>query len=365
MIRQKHSAASIQVRLTETSPGIAERNKDQQIRNKGQKGNTASLIPYYHAIVRSAPSYLRWVQTIRSPVDYRRDLHLLNRICDRSNRSSKSDIRGHGFHLEGRKVIAFDDGLRAGAFFAISRALDAGWTVLLFVCPAFFDNTDLMYRHKASILVEAAYAQVTVPTVLARVSNMLTERGIAGDGVGRQLLNVTYADRDVLDVAAKILGIDIRVCAQHLRPYLGSEALHALSRRGVLIGSHGMDHAPVSGSDTHVVVDMVNESLDRIARIVPLHARLFSYPFGDAGITQRRIDELIERCTLDYSFGTAGWRPEWNARHVQRLRMETEYGACGILLREVMRKLLRKILGRSVPRRSGRQSDEESCAVRF
>jgi hypothetical protein len=313
---------------------------------------SGSLIPYYHAITGTAPPHLRWVQPLRSPQDYIQDLGLLSRVRHVCCPLQHGSARAERFRLNQEKIVTFDDGLRDGVLNAVGHALDAGWTVVLFVCPSFFGNTDLMYRHRASLLVETANTLWRTSPVLKRVSDMLSERGITGECVARKLLNVPYAQRDVLNTAAKALGVDVGGYARESRPYLGIDELRAFAQRGVQIGSHGLDHAPIAGTDINSAAAMVNDSLERISAIAPVLARLFSYPFGDSGVPQSGIDALIERCGLDYSFGTAGWRPERNPRHVQRLRMESTHAGCGIVFREIGRKVLRRLLGRSIPRRA-------------
>jgi hypothetical protein len=310
------------------------------------------LIPYYHAVAESAPAHLRWVQPSRPPKVYQRDLTLLARIIASRAGARPMNGSGYAFHLNGQRSVTFDDGLRKGLYFAVKHALEAGWKVILFVCPAFVGNSDLMYRHKASLLVSTARARSLTSSDCARASAMLSERGIAGRDVAQQLLNVPYRLRDALDRAADVLGVDVPSYARRVRPYLGIDELRYLAKRGVFLGSHGLDHAPVTGMDVNAMAEIVNDSLERIGAIAPLRARLFSYPFGDAGVPQSFLHALIEGCGLDYSFGTAGWRPERHPRHVQRLRMETPNCASGILLRELTRKLLRRLLGRSAVRRN-------------
>ncbi len=246
--------------------------------------------------------------------------------------------------------ITFDDGLREGFSQVAGQLAAHNLGAILFVCPAFLRNDDLMYRHKASLLVEIMRGPDIAASTKLNVYDMLGERGIAGTDVRERILNVPYRQRDVLDSIADMLGFDVPSFTRKNRPYLEADELRRLSRGGMLIGSHGMDHSPFNRDTPDQYIDHLRESFDALDAIAAQPLRLFSYPFGDHGVPHSMIGKVIRECDLAYSFGTAGWRPEQHPRHVQRLRMETSQRIEHILLQEVVRKIARRMSGRSVAR---------------
>ncbi len=313
--------------------------------------NVAPLLPYYHCVSDSAPPHLVHVQTPRHPARFTRDFAFFRRYARLRGASAERLTSRSGGCIPSHGIITFDDGLRDGLHSAVDLALEAGFTVVLFICPAFIGNDDLMFRHKASLLASVLCGGGVSGSTSMRVSGMLAERGVSGQDAATQLLQVPYEERSVLDAVARMLGIDVKSYVRYSRPYLDADELRAFVRRGVLLGSHGSDHAPVRGEHLAKCIGQINESFDKMQDIAPQEFRLFSYPFGDAGISQHVIDHVLECCRLDYSFGTAGWRPERNLRHKQRVRMETAHSIEGILLLEAARATARIVLGRTIPQR--------------
>jgi peptidoglycan/xylan/chitin deacetylase (PgdA/CDA1 family) len=309
----------------------------------------APLLPYYHCITDAAPPHLAYVQTPRHPAQFTYDVTALRRYTRLRGVSPERLPLRSGGRIPNHGIITFDDGLRDGLHSAVDLALDAGFTVVLFICPAFIGNLDLMYRHKASLLASVLCDVVVSGSTSMRLSGMLAEWGVSAQDASTQLLQVRNEERSVLDTAARMLGIDVKSYARHSRPYLEVDELRAFAQRGVFLGSHGLDHAPVCSAQIEERVGQNNESFELIQDIVHQEFRLFSYPFGDAGISQHAIDNVLQCCKLDYSFGTAGWRPERNPRHKQRLRMEVPVSAGSILATEMLRNVVRYVIGRTVP----------------
>lgn len=319
--------------------------------------SVAPLLPYYHCVSESAPPHLVHVQAPRHPAQFIRDLAVLRQFAGLRGASTDSMASSSGAAIPDHGIITFDDGLRDGLHFAVDLALEAGFTVVLFICPSFISNADLMYRHKASLLVTALDGGMVSKSVSMRLSGMLSERGVSGEDARVQLLRVRYDERSVLDDAAHMLSVDVEGYVRRSRPYLDADELRTFTRRGILLGSHGWDHAPVRGEHLAMCIGQINESFDQIRDIAPQEFRLFSYPFGDAGVSQHAIDSVMLRCGLDHSFGTAGWRPERNPRHKQRLRMEVPGSAGSIVAREMARNIVRSVIGRTVPRRRSEVSE--------
>jgi hypothetical protein len=315
-------------------------------------GSTPPLLPYYHCVTDQAPVFLSDVISPRKYADFRRDVAVFRRMAASHGFMNRRPTLSIPTGEPAGIYLCFDDGLREGLHRVYSLIREQGLRLILFVCPAFIGNTDLMFRHKAGLLIAMlAEPSVTMDRRL-RIHDMLASEGIVASTLTRSILAVPYQRRSMLDDAARILGVDISRYAMRTAPYLNAGELRALAAEGVCIASHGMDHAPVAGENPDDCINAVNESFERFHTSGIRYERMFSYPFGDAGIPEAMIDLVLQRCELEFSFGTAGWRPDRNPQHLQRLRMELPCSGAGIITRELLRNCARRVSGRLHPSRT-------------
>ncbi len=258
--------------------------------------------PFYHAVRADVPPHLKFLYPPRTPDQFKRDIQTFGKYFDPIDPLRTKDKKPLGRH---QILLSFDDGLRSFKEVAWPVLKRHGIRPILFVNPSFIDRPTMMYRYKASLLMHLA-AQKPVP------SHPYFQSHIS------KLLQLTYAQQDMLDELAEEWGVDWTKYVEEERPYLSLAELRQLVAEGVYIGAHSMDHPYYQELDLAGQIQQTQASLDWVQDKFDVNYRFFSFPFTDEGVSA----ELWERVDVDASFGTQKIKKEsWPAHH-QRLDME-------------------------------------------
>ena len=291
------------------------------------QGVPSVFLPFYHAVGKDVPPHLKSLYKPRMPSVFERDIQVFLRYFDSANplSISDSDPKRPSF------LLTFDDGLRSFK--------EVAWPILkkhevrpiVFVNPGLIDAGDLMFRYKASALVE-------------HLQNFdLPEHALFADSGAEALLKVTYAQRAWLDEIAEMVGLDWDHYWDTYRPYLSWDELRTLVKEGVYVGAHSMDHPRYHLLSVEQQIAQTADSLRRVQEELGISYRFFSFPFSDHGVAP----EVFEQVSMDLSFGTQKIKRDKRPRHGQRLHMERPgRSAAQILWMEYGMYQLKRLIGR-------------------
>lgn len=263
------------------------------------------FVPFYHAVRPDVPPHLKCLYPPRKPEQFERDIQTFLRYFNPADPADVMAGKPAGKH---QLLITFDDGLRSFADYAWPIMKRYEIRPILFVNPAFVDRPELMYRYKASVLVGALEGQTCPDHPIFN----------GRDGDASKLLQLRYAEREVLDELAAMLGVDWETYLAKERPYLSWAELGTLESEGVYIGGHSMDHPYYHELGAEEQIRQTRDSMAWVQEKLGVAYRLFSFPFTDEGVEA----SLLAKVPMDASFGTQKIKQESWPRHYQRLCME-------------------------------------------
>jgi len=305
----------------------------QNVFNAVRWGTPGVFLPFYHAVRTDIPPHFKSLYTPREPAVFERDVQTFLRYFASADPFQMEGVDTNRPYF----LLTFDDGLRS--FKEVAWPILKKYEVrpIVFVNPGLIDAGDLMFRYKASALLE--YLK----------SRELPDHPILKDSREEALLELTYAQRDWLDEIAAEVGLDWDAYVKTYRPYLSWDELRELKDEGVYIGAHSMDHPPYGELSADEQIDQTAQSLQRVQDELGISYSFFSFPFSDHGVAP----EVFDMVPMDLSFGTQKIKRDKRLRHGQRLHMERPgRSAAQILWMEYWMYQLKRLSGRHIAQNS-------------
>lgn len=232
-------------------------------------------------------------------------------------------------------LLTFDDGLREFYDIVIPILERKGIYAMNFINPKFIDNSDLMFRCKASLLADQAEKKKEklkkVPVSYFR----------------KRVLATPYQESYTLDNIAENIGVDFSEYLETEKPYLSSEQLKKIQEKGFGIASHGWDHPLYSDLNMEQQLENTMKAhhfMEKEGFITDA----FAFPFTDFGVSHRFFEELNKTPDIPfYTFGSAGLKYDSIKTNLQRIPMENGKTAESVFSDETAYFKLKKKLGKN------------------
>jgi peptidoglycan/xylan/chitin deacetylase (PgdA/CDA1 family) len=313
------------------------------------------LAPFYHIVSDETVPHVDNLYTYRNTRQFKEDIDFFLK------HSAPLTLAELLVHLKGDRrlsrqnfFLSLDDGLRE-IFDVVAPILkQKGVPATFFVNSATIDNKGMLYRHKASVLIDRL-REFKDQVAIAAVTSLLGARGIHGSTIESSLLSVRYADQDLFDKVATLLEFDFQSYLAGRQPYVTSAQLKDLVSQGFTIGGHSIDHPfyPEIGLDEQL--RQTGESVDAVTRAFDLDYKVFAFPFGDKGVSNRFFLEIRAKEMVDVLFGSSAYLvDEHYPLAVQRLGMEDQpHSAADNLRVAEVKFVVRLLTGKSGTRRTG------------
>ncbi|MDR6920849.1 polysaccharide deacetylase family protein [Chryseobacterium sp. 2987] len=300
-------------------------------------------LPVYHCVSDENLPHTKHIIRYKNTRQFEEDLDFLSKHFQFVNWSEFKDfVRGNFKPKKKIALLTFDDGFSDFYETVVPLLERKGIYACNFINPAFIDNQDLMFRCKASLIVDTLEKKRTLnPEIYPLLSLEELER----EAVKQQVLQIQYKEREILDQLAEKLELDFRAYLQEHQPYLSTEQLKILTQKGFGISSHSWDHPLYYKLSLNDQLETTNRTFSYLKENNFLYES-FAFPFTDFGVSKSFFDELFKNEDLFCSFGCAGVKLDSVAKNFQRIPMETGEGAEKILKRETayfkMKKLINK-----------------------
>ena len=281
------------------------------------------VLPLYHAVSDIVIPHLKHLYTIRSVKEFIADIDVLldigravtlKEIIDytKGNTEFKTPV----FHL------TFDDGLREFHDFIAPVLLDKGVPATCFLNSAFIDNKELFYRFKSSLLIERLHSSVQGSGEWKGYHNWHMKNNLKQNYYKDVLLSVKNDERPILDELANEIGLNFSEYLEQERPYMTSDQIKSLIKKGFTFGAHSIDHP-----DYHLVSEdegyrQTETSIKQICKAFNLGYRVFSFPYTDDGVPRSYFNRLEQDNLVDLSFGCAGFKRDSVSTNIQRIPVE-------------------------------------------
>jgi peptidoglycan/xylan/chitin deacetylase (PgdA/CDA1 family) len=306
----------------------------------------ALIVPYYHMISDRPVPHVRHLYAYKGIGEFERDLEfLLRHYTPISLQELLAALRSGRVPAKRSFLLTFDDGFREMSDIVAPLLYAKGVPAVFFVSTAFLDNRALCHQNTASVIADRL-PQIS-PALIVQIKSALAAAGTTNGDLAGALTSVPYRQRSVIESIARMAGIDTHAYLLQERPYLTSEQIHGLIKRGFAIGAHSIDHPLYEDLNLEEQLRQTRESVQRVREAYHLDYSAFAFPHHDRGVSLRFFTELYGTGALDVSFGTGGLlRDDWPL-NIQRLSFERpRIPAQEVVVYATARRIYRTIVGR-------------------
>lgn len=221
--------------------------------------------------------------------------------------------------------LTFDDGLAECADVIAPILQRKGIPATFFLNSDFIDNKALMFRYKASLLIDQL--QDNTPAQQQLVQQHLATYNLPFETIKASLLAVRWPQQAVLDALAKDLDYSFEAYLATEQPYLTSPQIEQLLQQGFHIGSHSQNHPTYNLLSLSEQVEQTIRGQQALEEQFDLPHRVFAFPFTDYGVSAAFFERILEQAEFRLTFGGAGLKKETIQGQLQRFGVETSTAA--------------------------------------
>ncbi len=314
-----------------------------------------TIYPFYHTVSDNDIIHIKNLYPIRTVRQFEKDLDFFLKhytpldVTDlvKSVRN-KTDLKKDSF------LLTFDDGMVEFHDVIAPILLKKGIPSLCFLNSGFVDNKDLFYRCKASVLMEKLKNKEYGTKDIKLISEWFNSKNLKLTPTFESLLSIRYKNKHFLDELADIIGLSFNEYLVKYKPYLTSQHIKYLIKKGFSFGSHSIDHPQYSDIDLNEQLFQTMESMDFVRSNFGFPYRFFSFPFTDHMVSKDFFNALYQKKdkTVDITFGCAGLKKSNDRRNIQRIPIEiNDFTAKDIVCGEHMYFVLKALLNKNQIRR--------------
>ncbi|MBN2214111.1 MAG: polysaccharide deacetylase family protein [Bacteroidales bacterium] len=277
--------------------------------------------PFYHAVSDRPLPHLDCLYRVRSSKEFETDLDML--LKDFRPVDLQTMIKAVKEKVPFREpsfFLSFDDGLREFSEIAAPVLLRKGIPATCFLNSAFIDNKDMFYRYKVCLIIKEINKKSK--ELLPMVTEWLAGKKIRTPSYMHFLLNMDYHQKLLADELANLIHLDFKDYLYEQKPYLTTEQIENLIKKGFTFGSHSIDHPRFSYIPMEEQIRQAVESTSAITERFHLPYRVFSFPFTDYGIQHDLFEKINSAAHFDLTFGCAGMKNDSFPNHLQRIPAE-------------------------------------------
>ncbi|KAA2217879.1 polysaccharide deacetylase family protein [Chryseobacterium sediminis] len=301
-------------------------------------------LPLYHSVSDRELPHIKHVIRYKNTKQFEEDLdHLAKNFRFVDWQEFKDYMSGDFKPKKKIALLTFDDGFREFYDIAAPILERKGIYACNFVNPAFIDNKDMMFRCKASLLADAVEKiKIINPEIYFILSLKNTDRHI----LQKKILQINYQEKDILDQLAEKLEVDFNAYSKEFKPYLSTEELKELTRKGFGISSHSWDHPKYGDLSLKEQMETTDKTFAYLKENGFLYES-FAFPFTDFEVRKDFFDELFKNEEIYCSFGCAGIKLDSVKRNFQRIPMEMGENGEQILKKETAYFKLKKLINKN------------------
>ncbi|KMQ69457.1 hypothetical protein ACM39_03410 [Chryseobacterium sp. FH2] len=236
-------------------------------------------------------------------------------------------------------LLTFDDGFRE-FYDIVAPVLERkGIYSINFINPCFIDNQELMFRCKASLIVDKLEKNKNINPEIYKILGSKQD-------INQHILQIHYSQKEILDRLAKVLEIDFNIFLKKQKPYLNFEQLNTLTRKGFGISSHSWDHPLYNELALDQQLETTRKTFQYLKENNFLYES-FAFPFTDFGVNKDFFDVLFKNKELFCTFGSAGIKLDSIEKNFQRIPMETNENAGLLIKKEIAYFRVKKIANKN------------------
>ena len=255
------------------------------------------FLPFYHLVAEETPPHIKHLYRAINPKEFENHLDFFlkhYKVAHTIDDLSKDNVF----------LLSFDDGLREVYEIVYPILKRKGVPAIIFVNSRFVNNQDMMFRYKASLLVD-------------KIPNK--------PSLKNEVLQVDFVHRSRIDDLLEKFEIDVNDYLKKQKPYMALPELKQLANDGFIIGMHGHNHQDYRQLNNEQRITDLRKNIDWHRENFSSQPLLFAFPFTDDGIPLSFFEEM-RTMGITASFGTAGIKTDIFDSHFQRLPVEDYHG---------------------------------------
>jgi len=301
-------------------------------------------LPLYHSVSDRELPHIKHVIRYKNTKQFEEDLdHLAKNFQFVDWQEFKEFTSGNFKPKKKIALLTFDDGFREFYDVAAPILERKGIYACNFVNPAFIDNKDMMFRCKAGLLVDAVERNKTIDPEIYFV---LSLKNVDRHFLQKKILAINYQEKDTLDWLAEKLEVDFNAYSKEFKPYLSTEELKELTRKGFGISSHSWDHPKYGDLSLKEQMETTDKTFAYLKENGFLYES-FAFPFTDFEVQKDFFDELFKNEEIYCSFGCAGIKLDSVKKNFQRIPMEMGESGEQILKKEMAYFKLKRLINKN------------------
>lgn len=253
---------------------------------------------FYHSV---SDDYLPHVQHLYAPEPVARFEAALQYIQRHYHTVSDAEIEAHRIDdkpLPRRALhLSFDDGF--SECYSVVRPLLLKYSIpcTFYITTSWLDNASMFYRNKTSLCIEQmrTLERDAAKMVLTSLNNALGLSLSDAASFERWIKTQQAAEEGVIDMTAKMLGVDVKAYLRERTPYLTREQVRQLHADGFTIGAHTVRHAKLATlSDAEIEREIVESA--REVQAITRQARVtLSFPYSGNGLRRALLADIRQR----------------------------------------------------------------------
>ncbi len=307
------------------------------------------FLPVYHAVSDEKLPHLKNIIQYKNQKQFREDLDYLSKHFqfmdwEDFKRLINNELR------PSKKValLTFDDGLREFNDVIAPILIEKGIYAINFINPKFIDNQALMFRCKASLMIEKLKFTDHINADIYKKLNLTTSDK---KRLQQKILGISYKEQNLLDETAKLLEVDFSEYLSKNKPYLSLKEIDNLKNKGFGFGAHSWSHPLYNELDVALQIKQTQKSLAYLKEH-SLQNDAFAFPFTDFGVKKVFFDRIFEKeKDLFCTFGCAGLKWDSIKKNYQRTPMENGLSAKDTIKNEMAYYNLKKLINKNVIKR--------------
>ncbi len=302
-------------------------------------------LPLYHTVSDKDLPHIRNVIRYKNTRQFEEDLDYMSRYFQFMDWQEFKDFMSGNFKPAKKiALLTFDDGFRE-FYDTVAPVLERkGIYACNFVNPAFIDNKDMMFRCKASLLIDAVGKMKRIDPEVYKILNLQNTTGI--EALKQRILAISYQEKNVLELLAERLEFDFKAYSKEFHPYLNTGELKTLTGKGFGISSHSWDHPKYGDLSLKEQMKTTDQTFVYLKENEFLY-ETFAFPFTDFQVKKDFFDELFKNEEIYCSFGCAGVKLDSVPRNFQRIPMEMGESGERILKKEIAYFRLKKLMNKN------------------
>lgn len=301
-------------------------------------------IPVYHCVSDENLPHLNQIINYKNTTQFEQDLDYLSKYFQFVNWEEFKDFINGNFQPKKKiALLTFDDGFREFYDVILPILERKGIYAVNFINPTFIDNKDLMFRCKASLIINEIEKNKEINPEIDYILKFKNDSKLA---IKQKVLQLNYHQAEILDRLTEALGININSFLKEQQPYLTFDQLQSLTQKGFGISSHSWDHPLYNELSLSDKLKTTNKTFDYLKNNDFLYES-FAFPFTDFGVEKAFFDELFKNKEMFCTFGSAGIKLDSISKNIQRIPMETGEDAASILKKEIAYYQLKGILNKN------------------